>query len=108
MIQETARDALKSTRGAGDDVLAALGLERRRKGWERTLSAVGYVMTGALIGSGVALLFAPKPGREVRKEIGGKMRGARQQTLATAQHLASGEDGRLKERQGASNASFGS
>jgi gas vesicle protein len=33
------------------------------------------VMTGALIGAGVALLFAPKPGAEMRQQLGEQYRG---------------------------------
>jgi gas vesicle protein len=40
------------------------------------LAGIGAFGAGVVIGGGVALLFAPKPGRELRDEIFGAVRGA--------------------------------
>ena len=49
-----------------DDFWSLVGLERRRS---HTASAVGLIGFGAVVGAGVALLFAPESGRETRKRI---------------------------------------
>ena len=70
MIQETVRDRIDSLRGRGtDDVLAALGLERRRTPIDIMVPAAGVFFAGVVFGAGVALLMAPKPGRETRRQL---------------------------------------
>lgn len=54
------------------DVLAAVGLDYRPSVFEALLPAAGLFAAGALFGSGIALLFAPKSGRELRRQIGRK------------------------------------
>ncbi|MGC4087668.1 MAG: YtxH domain-containing protein [Polyangiaceae bacterium] len=49
-----------------DDFWSMVGLERRRS---HTASAVGLIGLGAVVGAGVALLFAPDSGKETRKRI---------------------------------------
>ena len=49
-----------------DDFWSLVGLERRR---DHTLSAVGLIGLGAVVGAGVALLCAPESGTETRKRI---------------------------------------
>jgi len=49
-----------------DDFWSLVGLERRRN---HTVSAMGLIGLGAVVGAGVALLFAPESGRETRKRI---------------------------------------
>ena len=49
-----------------DDFWSLVGLERRRS---HALSAVGLIGLGAVVGAGVALLFAPDTGVETRKRI---------------------------------------
>jgi len=57
-----------------DDVLAMLGLQARESGTARLLGALGTFGVGILVGAGVALLLAPKAGRELRHDIGRKLR----------------------------------
>lgn len=45
------------------------------------------IMTGALIGAGVALLFAPKPGAEMRQQLGEQYRGLADRVGESTQHL---------------------
>ena len=45
------------------------------------------IMTGALIGAGVALLFAPKPGTEMRQQLGEQYRGLADRVGESTQHL---------------------
>lgn len=73
MIHSKVLDNIKSTRGfTKDEVLAALGLERRRSSLDVVLPALGCLAAGIAIGTGITLLFAPKSGREMRREIGDK------------------------------------
>ena len=70
MIQDSVRDKVDSIRGLGsDDVLSALGLTRKRSVLEVLMPAAGIFVAGVAIGSGVALLLAPKSGRQIRREI---------------------------------------
>lgn len=62
------------------------------------------MMTGAFIGAGVALLFAPKAGSEMRQQLGEQYRGIAervgertQQLRESAQHLR--EQGRERVQQ---------
>jgi gas vesicle protein len=45
------------------------------------------IMTGALIGAGVALLFAPKAGTEMRQQLGEQYRGLADRVGESTQHL---------------------
>jgi gas vesicle protein len=70
MFQETVSDRFGAMRGAGvDDILAALGLERRRSFPTSMIPLASGFAAGALVGAGLALLFAPKSGREIRHEL---------------------------------------
>jgi hypothetical protein len=52
-----------------DRLLEALGLEERSSGFAVLLGVVGTFALGALVGAGVGLLSAPKPGRELRSKL---------------------------------------
>jgi hypothetical protein len=52
-----------------DDILSALGLERQRSAFEIALPTTLAFVAGAAAGAGIALLFAPKTGREMREDI---------------------------------------
>lgn len=73
MFQDTVTDKFNSMRAIGaDDILAALGLQRRRTMMTSMLPVVSGFAAGALAGAAVALLFAPKPGHEMRRELKGR------------------------------------
>jgi gas vesicle protein len=57
-----------------NDVLALLGLQTKESGTSRLLGTLGAFAVGLLAGAGVALLLAPKPGRELRQDIRSKLR----------------------------------
>lgn len=61
----TARDALPSR----DDVLRALG----GKPADDMMSSFGIFAAGIVLGAGLAVLFAPKPGAEIREAISEKI-----------------------------------
>jgi hypothetical protein len=53
-----------------DDVLARLGLQTRTSTADYLLPALGVFGAGMMLGAGLGLLFAPRPGSEMRAEIG--------------------------------------
>lgn len=59
-----------------DDLLAAIGLEPKRSTAEVVLPAVGFFAVGVLAGVGLGMLFAPKPGYELREDLSEQMNRA--------------------------------
>ncbi len=52
-----------------DDLLDFVGLESRRSGTERLVPALALFGAGVLVGVGLGLMLAPKPGRELRDDL---------------------------------------
>lgn len=52
-----------------DDILSALGLERRSTPVEAAIPTALAFVAGIAAGAGVALLLAPKSGRETRQDL---------------------------------------
>ena len=52
-----------------DDLLEMIGLERKQGRVSSFFWAASFIGAGALLGAGVALLFAPKSGRELRQSV---------------------------------------
>jgi gas vesicle protein len=52
-----------------DDFLGLIGLESKRTFTGELLGTLGTFGIGLLVGAGVALLLAPKPGRDLRHDI---------------------------------------
>jgi gas vesicle protein len=50
-------------------LLEALGLEEKPSAFSVLMGALGTFALGALVGAGVGLLSAPKPGRELRSKL---------------------------------------
>jgi hypothetical protein len=59
-----------------NDLLELLGLERKPPQGARIADALGTFGLGLLLGAGVALLLAPKPGRKLREEIRDRLQRA--------------------------------
>ena len=59
-----------------DQIADALGLARSRG--TDTTGAIGLFAVGLLVGAGLALLFAPKAGSELREELGERVSGLRE------------------------------
>ena len=55
---------------SAEDLIHALGLETRRRNGSDIVTSVALFGAGLLVGAGLALLFAPSSGRELREEIG--------------------------------------
>jgi hypothetical protein len=54
---------------SAEDIIRALGLQTRRNGSD-IVPSVALCGAGLLVGAGLALLFAPSSGRELREELG--------------------------------------
>jgi hypothetical protein len=53
-----------------EEIIRALGLQARRTNGSDVVPSVALFGAGVLVGAGLALLFAPTSGRELREEIG--------------------------------------
>ncbi|CAM3625305.1 hypothetical protein G4177_31250 [Corallococcus sp. ZKHCc1 1396] len=58
-----------------DDLLDLVGLETRRTTAEATLPALGIFAAGLLVGVGVGLLLADKPGTQLRGDLRTRLQG---------------------------------
>lgn len=56
-------------RNYSDSALEAIGLERRRTVTDMLLPALGLFSLGVVVGAGLGLMFAPKPGTELRGDV---------------------------------------
>jgi hypothetical protein len=56
-----------------EDIASAVGLQARASTTGGMLTAFGIFGTGMILGAGLALLFAPKAGHEIRHDIAEKV-----------------------------------
>jgi hypothetical protein len=61
-----------------DDVLEKLGLEGRRTTVDKVMPALAIFGAGVLVGVGIGLILAPKPGSELRGELQSQLKKAQQ------------------------------
>ena len=59
-----------------DRLLEVFGLETRKGPEDVLLPALGAFTVGVLVGAGIGLLLAPKPGTQLRDELGRRLRSA--------------------------------
>jgi hypothetical protein len=64
-----------------DDLLNLIGLETRKETTDYLLPALGAFTVGVLLGVGVGLMLAPKPGNELRSDLRNRFQ-AGQDTIA--------------------------
>jgi gas vesicle protein len=57
-----------------DDLLGLIGLESKPSTGSYLAGTLGTFGIGLLVGAGIALLLAPKPGAELREDIRDKLR----------------------------------
>lgn len=50
-------------------VMDALGLEKKREATDYMLPALGIFGAGLVVGAALGLIFAPKPGAELRQDL---------------------------------------
>jgi len=79
-----------------EDILGLLGLETKSStaGW--LAGTLGTFGLGILVGAGVALMLAPKPGRELRGDIRNRLRRAPEdlgEAISMGRDALSGEGG---------------
>ena len=68
-----------------DQILSALGVARKPDPKTTLLEGVALFGLGVLVGAGVALLLAPKSGREVRADLTDRLEHARQRRARNAE-----------------------
>lgn len=59
-----------------DDILEMLGLETKPSTSAWLAGSLGTFGVGLLVGAGIALMLAPKPGRELREDLRERLRRA--------------------------------
>lgn len=69
-----AKDAAREALPTRDQVLHALG---GKPADDTMMSSFGIFAAGIVLGAGLAVLFAPKPGSEIREAIGEKISNLR-------------------------------
>jgi hypothetical protein len=70
---------------SAEDLIHALGLQTRRSHASDIVSSVALFGAGLLVGAGLALLFAPSSGRELREEIGERAADLRDRAAAAVE-----------------------
>jgi len=60
-----------------DDLLRYVGLQQRTAN-DAAFSMIGAFALGTIVGGALALLFAPKPGHQLRQDLGERLDGATQ------------------------------
>lgn len=73
-----------------DDLLEVLGLETKRTTAESLVPALSAFAVGILLGAGLGLLIAPKPGAQLRDDLRSRLRDG-QDALASAADKARSE-----------------
>ncbi len=73
-----------------DDILKLFHVEERRTAVDYIVPAVSVFSVGVLVGAGLGLLLAPKPGRELRQDLRNRLQGgeATDRELAASGHFA--------------------
>lgn len=87
--REIGKNARKLSRYDREDVLAAIGLEPKRSTMDIVLPAAGIFAAGILAGVGLGMLFAPKPGYELRENLSDQLKGMKQQAKEKSEQVGS-------------------
>ncbi|MBN1209321.1 MAG: YtxH domain-containing protein [Myxococcaceae bacterium] len=66
-----------------DDLLNLIGLETRKDTTDYLLPALGAFTVGVLLGVGVGLMLAPKPGNELRNDLRSRFQSGQEPITGT-------------------------
>jgi len=75
---------------SAEELLRAIGLQRSRSNGGDLLGGVAVFGAGMLVGAGLALLFAPTSGAEVREQLGSKLEEVRERVTPLTAEAAKG------------------
>lgn len=71
-----------------DDLLELVGLESRRSAGDKVVPALAIFGAGVLLGAGLGLLLAQKPGRQLREDLREKLGKAAEDAKSTVESAA--------------------
>ena len=74
-----------------DEIIRALGWQTRRHGGGDMLPSLALFGAGLLVGAGLALLFAPSSGRELREELGERAADLRDRATSAVESASQGD-----------------
>lgn len=74
-----------------DGLLKWIGLQQQRTANDTAFTMLGAFALGTLVGGALALLFAPKPGHQLRHDLGERLDGATQKIKEQLTPTNSGE-----------------
>jgi hypothetical protein len=70
---------------SSEEIIRALGLHARRSHGSEIVPSVALFGAGLLVGAGLALLFAPSSGRELREELSERAAELRDRAVAAGE-----------------------
>jgi hypothetical protein len=68
-----------------EELLNMIGLETRRSATDWILPSIGLFTLGAAIGAGIGMLFAPRPGSELRSQLRSRAESFANESLGQGQ-----------------------
>lgn len=77
--------------------LDLLGLQEQDSATSAALKTIGLIATGALIGVGVGMLMAPSSGREIREDLGRRLRDGQERLKNGTERLVGRAKDKLEE-----------
>jgi hypothetical protein len=84
---------LASNLPSTEEIIRALGLHNRSAGSHDVMPSVALFGAGILVGAGLALLFAPTSGRELREGISQRAADLSERASEAVESASSGENG---------------
>ena len=75
-----------------DDILEMMGLQTKSSTGAWLAGTLGTFGIGLLVGAGIALLLAPKPGRELREDIRQRLRRGPDEEVSEAMSSLPGRE----------------
>jgi hypothetical protein len=85
---------LASSLPSTDEIIRALGLHNRRLSGNDVMPSLALFGAGILVGAGLALLFAPSTGRELREELAHKATDLADRVTGATDSATAGDNGK--------------